>query len=167
MAEKIKRALFWFQKSLDIFQRTTRLPDQVEDTIVPNMEALGWTRLGETEKQTVSNPAAIRVFLPAVPEGVTRLVQYASCHHGDTGVTHNPQFVLRRATTTTPDIAIGCDRRAIVPGEFAAMTRPVLLNPGDLLAAQFAVAVVVGSIVIEALVLDLPAPAGEYIPFVP
>lgn len=167
MPKIFRKPLFWVQRALDVVGVKTSLPDHVDELVRPSLDALGWDRLKELVKSTVSNPTSTTVASAACPQGVHRLIVCAGTMHADTGVNHNPQFFIRLAGSAAPDVAVGADRRIIVPNETAALRRPVLLRPGDRLIVTYAVAVTVGSVTLQTLHVDLPGPAGEYVPFLP
>jgi len=160
--DKIKRAITWIRKSLDITEKTTN-PGTVDGTIQPTIDTFGWERLTETTIQEVSSPApnAFVDFGAAFTDTESiRLILKASGRHTDTGVTHTVSLV-KRLSSGGAEVGHPMDRPTIIVGELASMIGQTYLVAGQILQFQFPAALVVGAIAAEFEFVDIPI--GEYI----
>jgi len=166
MADKIKRAIIWLRKSLDITERTD-VPGSINDEIRPILDAFGWDRLKEVENSTVSGTATTSVNGPTVPDDVIRLVVMCSVNHTDRSVLvfHHLWVDLKPPGANS----VGVSRPQSVPGSAAAeeirvpVQRKFLMRPGENLRARASPATGVG-ITLEMRQLFVDLPIGEYVP---
>ena len=162
MAKKIKRALFWMQKSLEVLGQRTALPDKVEDTIVPGLDAFGWERLFEQPGFDNSGAAAPAnsVVGETTPADVLRLVTHASVVHTDTGVDH---FLwLDKVLAVTGTVGLTSPNVAVPINVDVGTDRWFWLRPGEIIRGRADVNLVAGALVLDFEFIDLPL--GEYIP---
>lgn len=163
MAKKIKKAIFWMQKALEVLGQRTALPDKIEETIIPTLSAFGWERLFEAPGFDTSGAAApaSTVVGPVTPQDILRLVIHASVVHTDTGVDHNLWIdkVMAIAGQTVGISAAGVQVPINVD---VGLDRWIWLGPGEIMRGRADVALVAGALVLDICFIDLPL--GEYIP---
>ncbi len=76
--DKIKRAILWIRKSLEITEKTTN-PGTVDGNIVPVLDAFGWERLGgEVTVRLTQGTNVNTIAGSAVPQDVLRIILEAS-----------------------------------------------------------------------------------------
>ncbi len=125
-SDKIKRALTWIRKALDITERTN-MPEGILRNIKPTLDAFGWESAGAPAHEFISTVGPTMLTrLPTVPDGEYHY--YLSCdisHNDPAGqpihiAVENPLFFKTALTSTA---TIGAN-------EFVAMPRPLLVGPG-------------------------------------
>lgn len=162
--DKIKRAITWIRKSLEITEKTTN-PGTVDGNIVPVIDTFGWERLGGPRTTRLTQGIAVNVIAsPAVPADVLRVILEANVETND-GVQQftfwidhqhveagQPVGVMRPITPPISALTIRC-----------AMDRKFLImRPGDTLLGRSSPAPGVGLILrLRESFVDLPI--GEYI----
>ncbi len=163
MAKKIKKAIFWMQKALEVLGQRTALPDKVEDTIIPTLSAFGWERLFEAPGFDTSGAAApaSSVNAGAVPQDVLRLVTHASVVHTDTGVDHL-LWIDKVMAIAGQTVGISNPSIAVPINVDVGLDRWVWLGPGEIMRGRADIALVAGALVLDVCFIDLPL--GEYIP---
>ncbi len=160
--DKIKRAITWIRKSLEITERTTN-PGTVGGEIQPQLDVFGWERIEEVTTSIASAAAVNSVTLLAVPEGFLRLVLNASVETNDTVQAFTFWMDVLDAgsggvTGVTRPVAIPISAVAIRSG----LERPLIMQPGDTLRARCSPATGVGLLLI-ARQRFVNLPIGEYI----
>jgi len=160
--DKIKRAITWIRKSLEITERTTN-PGTIGGEIQPQLDVFGWERIEEATTSIASATATDRATLVAVPEGFLRLVLDASAETDDTV----------QAFTLWMDVldgdsggVTGLMRPVDVPisgtSIRAGLEKTLIMKPGDTLRARCSPDTGVGLVIIaRQRFVDLPI--GEYI----
>ncbi len=159
----INRALMWLRKTLEITEETDS-PRVLSEILGPTLDVFGWERLNET----VSNVATSAVNQstiagPVVPADVLRLVLEANVETAEStlaftmwidhldGDSNINVGVMRPIEIPISAISIRC-----------AMTRQVIMSPGDVLSGRSSPATGVGdTLVLRQRFVDLPI--GEYI----
>jgi len=163
--KKIKRALFWMQKALQVLGQRTTLPSNVEETIIPTLDSFGWERWSPEggpplREIAQGNLATASVELDPVPQGVMRYYMMVSGSHNDPA-TLDLVLICRAGGI---DLAIapavqGASPLLIRHG-FAGV--PFLLSPGQQLVVRSEPAPAVGlRLNMRAQFVDIPF--GEYI----
>lgn len=160
--DKIKRAITWIRKSLDITEKTTN-PGTIDGNIRPTIDAFGWERLPQTELTSVSSPSGTSVDFGAAFTDTQsiRLIMKASFRHTDTGVTHSVS-IIKRLSSGGAEVGLPLDRPTIIVGEIASMIGHTYLIAGQILQFQIVTALVAGAIAANIEFVDIPR--GEYIP---
>lgn len=163
MPDKIKRAFTWLRKTFVITEKTTA-PGALLDDIQIIADVFGWERLNET----VSNVAtsAVNQSLisgPVVPDDVLRLVIEANVETAEATL---PFTMWIDHLDGDSNINVGVMRPIQIPISAisirCAMTRPVIMSPGDRLAGRSSPATGIGdTLVLRQRFVDLPI--GEYI----
>jgi len=159
---KIKRAILWIRKTLEITERTN-VPEAIENVIRPTLDVLGWQRLSETISVgfSAAAPAAVVQVTTAVPEGIFRYIVKCSGHHSDAGVTHEVWLSKRGEPKSVVDVGIPLDRQSIQDSEFSSMIGSTFLLAEEILFFRTRSALVAGNLSLELEVIDIPI--GEYI----
>jgi len=159
---KIKRAILWIRKTLEITERTD-VPESIENVVRPTLDILGWERLRETISVSLSAaaPAASVQTQAVIPQGILRYVVKCSCHHSDTGVTHEVWLTKRGDPKTVVEIGIPIDRQSIQTSEFASMIGSTFLVTDEVLFCRTRTALVANFLNLELEFIDIPI--GEYI----
>jgi len=162
--DKIKRAITWLRKSLEITEKTT-LPGTIEGQITPVIDVLGWERLGELETSTAFSGNNHLVNGPVVPVGFLRFVASASVETDTVLVTELLwlDWVFSTGVITgvqTPFSAI--PRDAAGREVRVALMRPIVMSPGDNLRGRCNPILAGGErITLNQIFVDIPI--GEYI----
>lgn len=166
--DKVKRALIWLRTAFRITEKTT-LPGEILGEIRPTVDVFGWDRFDPNSAGAGSGPeienangglATNIVLLGVVPDGVARLVIYASMSHNDpAGATM--AMIVRGAGV---DLAIATTPIAILPEPIRfPLERQILLQPGEQIIAVSAVAPAAGTrLNVRYKFVDLDP--GEYVP---
>ena len=163
MADKIKRAFIWLRKALVITEKTTA-PGALLPDIQLMSDVFGWDRLNETTARATTSGANVNTIAsPAVPADVMRFVLEANVE------TSNPLLAFTMwmdHLSAQENVNVGVMRPIDIPISAitirCAMTRPLLMRPGDVLQGRCTPATGVGeSLVIRQRFVDLPI--GEYI----
>jgi len=161
---KIKRAILWIRRSLEITERTN-VPESIENVVRPKVDIFGWERLPSVQVAAASNPLSVAVGSATVPAGTFRYVLNANVEHTDTGVTNT--LWLTKALLNGVRVGLPLDRTATIVGETASMIGTTYLLPGDFLFGETDVAVVAGAMILNMLFVDFDfdteAGIGEYI----
>lgn len=163
-SDKIKRALTWIRKTLDITERTN-MPEGIMRNIEPTLDALGWERRPEaTSLNFVGGATDDFVITTVVPEGEMHLVIAASIESTDNANALH-LWIDRRFARGSVQMAV--QMPFIQPIGFAglrvALMRPVLLAPGDRLVGRSSPAPAAATgleLRLAFIVLD----PGEYVP---
>ncbi len=159
----INRALMWLRKTLEITEETDS-PRVLSEILGPAVDVFGWERLAEAIGQVNTSGADVStVSAPAVPEDVLRLVLEASVE------TTNAALAFHMWIDHLDDasnIFVGVMRPIAVPISAViirnAMTRQIIMKPGDQLTGRCTPATGVGeTLAIRQRFVDLPI--GEYI----
>lgn len=163
--DKIKRAITWIRRSLEITERTTN-PGTIQGEIVPTVDIFGWDRLREIETFSQATAAVTTVQGPVTPADVLRYVLHFGVEHSEALGTSLTLWVdlLTELSFPVPLIA-----PQLIPGAIAGETirygggRPIILRPGDRLRGRASPATGPGiNLSVRAAFIDLPI--GEYIP---
>ncbi len=158
--DKIKRAITWIRKSLEITEKTTQ-PATVDGTILPVMDVLGWERLNETQQFIRTAVATTIVTGDPAPEGVLRLVVECSVNHSDPIAANVHWLWIRHDITAavTPGVSAPLE---VPGGPQVAMPRWIVLRPGEKLDGRAFPATGIGiNLTIMMSFIDLPI--GEYV----
>jgi len=162
---KIKRAILWIRRSLEITERTD-VPESIDSVIKPVVDIFGWEALPRAVPATATNPLAAAVNTAAVPAGTFRYVLNASVEHTDT-ITATHRIWISKAVQNGVRVGLPLDRRVIEVGENASLDDTTYLLPGDFLFGEATIAMAIGNIAINTLFIDFPfdtlAGIGEYI----
>ncbi len=164
--DKIKRAITWIRKSLEITEKTTN-PGTVDGNILPTIDTFGWSRLGaDVRFEETSATATNRVLGSAVPVDVLRLVLEASVEHGDTLVDHT-LWIDHEHGASSNAIAIQSPFEAIAslagnPVQVGLM-RHVVMREGDRLSGRATPVLGVG-LTLRIVITFVEIPIGEYVP---
>ena len=161
--DKIKKAIVWIRKTLEITERTTN-PGTILGEIRPAIDILGWDRYSEIQSNVVALANTDRVSSSIVPidfmlfylaisgetnDAVNAFTHWLEIFHAASGNT-----VAVTAPTTLPVSAATIIRVGGLP-------KPVLAPPGDSMRARTAPATAGGvTLTIRSLFIDLPL--GEY-----
>ncbi len=170
MAEdKIKRAITWIRKSLEITEKTTN-PGTVAGEIIPTLDAFGWEKLQElTDGDTLSATNTTVVDSLPVPEGILRYVLFGSVEHAELVGTDLTCWIELSANVPSQiDFPVGLLRPQLLLGAAATQNirlggvAPFIMRPGEVLRARCSPATGVGiQLRIRLAWVDLPP--GEYI----
>jgi len=167
--DKIKRAITWIRKSLEITEKTTN-PGTVSGEIIPTIDALGWEKLQElTDADTIGATNVTAVDSLAVPEGVLRYVLFASVEHAELAGTDLTCWMELNATVPSqtnfpcsiirPQLLLGT---AALENIRLGIVTPFILRPGERLRGRASPSTGVGvQLRIRLVWIDLPI--GEYI----
>jgi len=161
--DKIKRAITWIRKTLEITEKT-ELPGTIDGKIIPALDAFGWERGAELEFVTAAAAGVTTIVqLPNVPEGEAHY--FLSCHLTHDSVEGARQMAI--AMRIDPDaVASGVSITSTVlvtQFHFLAMQRPILVPPrGRLIGRVDALNIPAGrTFTIAGQFLRLPI--GEYV----
>jgi len=165
--KKIKRSLFWMQRVLQVLGQRTTLPDKVEETIIPTLDAFGWERWtpqgGPPEREIATGAAATAsVNLVPVPEGTMRYYMFVSGSHNDPVAGGLDLALICRFGGIDLAIAPAVQGASplLIRHGFAGV--PFLLAPGQQLVMRSVPAPAVGLVLtMRAQFVDVPF--GEYI----
>jgi len=163
-SDKIKRAILWIRKTLEITEKTT-LPGTVSGEIQPVIDAFGWDRYSESVNTSTSVTNVSVVNSPVVPEGFLRVVFEASVNTGNDVLAFTLWMELVHSTPSA--LRIGLIRPFLLPAGNAnvriGLERPLILGPGDNLSGLSNPATGAGLLLtLRQRSVDLPI--GEYIP---
>jgi len=161
--DKIKRAITWIRRALQITERTTA-PGEVSGLILPTIDALGWERF-ENDVQSASSFGVnvTETTTPPVPEGILRLILDASIETTNDVI----GFTLWIEVEQPNELPIGIMRpfdTPISPGITirGGIEKTLILSPGDVMNGRAAPQTGVGSdLVLRTRFIDLPI--GEYV----
>lgn len=163
--DKIKKAITWIRKTLEITQSDTTTPGSIVGEIRPTLDALGWERYQEQTALTNFTTAIDIVTSPAVPADTMRLVTAVSLEHNELLVAHTLMVDYVNALTGTN---VGLATPVLVaPSALAVrvgfLDHPFLMSPRDTLRGS--VTPIMGAtfqLRLRWSFIDLPL--GEYIP---
>jgi len=164
-ADKIKRAITWIRKTLEITDKTT-LPGTVVGEIRPTLDVLGWERYQQQTALTKTGTAVNNVTSEPVPADTMRLITAASIETDDHAT--NSYIVWLEHTNSLTGLVTGLARTQTLaisvnnvrPG---MLERVYLLSPGDTINARASPNVAAGKkLRLRWTFIDLPL--GEYIP---
>jgi len=156
--DKIKRAITWIRKSLEVTNAATTQPGTVDGTIIPSIDTLGWDSAQTTEFANGSSAGAA-AGLSVVPEGEAFLFFAASAHHTDAG---GPHTLALQFVDAEGNLAWLTSTVVVAVNEQVALTRPILVPAGATLSAISLDALGPASLFITTAFVRLPA--GEYLP---
>jgi len=165
--DKIKKAITWIRKSLEITEKTTN-PGTVGGEITPMLDALGWDRMRDADSFTVTSGANVNtISAVAVPADTVRLVLAASVQTDNNLLAFNLWLDHFFATNST---SVGLMRPVALPISAVAIrvgvNRPFLMAEGDILRGRSSPASgATFDLILRAIFIDLPI--GEYIPGYP
>ncbi len=162
---KIKRAILWIRRSLEITERTD-VPESIENVVRPVVDIFGWEALPRAEAAIATNPLAIAVNTAVVPPGIFRYVLNANVEHTDT-ITVTHRLWISKAIQNGVRVGLPVDRRVAEVGENVSMDGTTYLLPGDFLFGESTLIMAAGNIAISIIFIDFPfdtlAGIGEYI----
>jgi len=166
--DKIKRAIIWIRKTLDITEKTTQ-PGTISGEIRPMLDVFGWDRLASST--AVQGLVAIddnttAAIGPITPDGVVRYVLFASVQHDEAPGTFLNCWVDLQSVNNFPIPVVPVQ---LIDGAVAGAQirhggggRPFIMRPGDRLRGRASPATGVGiDLVVRQFFVDLPE--GEYI----
>jgi len=165
MADKIKKAILWIRKTLEITERTD-VPASIDSKIIPTLEILGWERYADMETETQSTSDSSIISSLTVPEGTNRLYIAASV---DTNDIVN-QFTYWVEAWPLNGTQVGIIAPNTPPTQrgtsfirSGGLPRPFLMGPGGRLRGRLSPATAGGATIsIRTVFIDIPI--GEYIP---
>lgn len=137
------------------------IPHAVSSSIVPGVDALGWTRMSEWAVEVASGVNVSAIGSADVPSGFVWYIPFAQVRHDDGVGNHTlwitcNEFTLPSTTALIPGLSVASG----VPN---AIQRPVVLRDNSELQGRSADAVGAGNtLFIEFLRIEIPI--GEYIP---
>lgn len=161
-SDKIKRALTWIRKTLDITERTN-MPEGIMRNIKPTLDVFGWERLPEARAVVNTGTNVSSQVSSVTPDETTRLV-YACSVETSNNLLAFWLWIEHRVTASGIDVGI------MTPTLTAAGTgtmriganRALLLAPGDqLIARSNAVVGAAETLSVRMRYIDLPI--GEYV----
>jgi len=158
MTDKIKRAILWIRKSLEITERTD-VPGSIDERIRPIIDVLGWDRYTELQQVDAGQANANLSALPVVPEGTMRLYVALSGETNDTTNSFTHWMEVGAVAVTAPVVLPA--RTIIVKAGHLA--NPILVRPGLNVVARCSPATA-GGFVLRARGLFVDLPVGEYMP---
>ncbi len=153
----------WLRKALQITE-TTDSPRVLSEILGPFVDVFGWERLNEAVGQVNTSGANVNtVSAPAVPNDVLRLVLEASVETNNTALAFT-QWIDHLDFVS--NVNVGVMRPVDIPISAiiirSAMTRQIIMRPGDRLTGRCTPATGVGdTLAIRQRFVDLPI--GEYI----
>ena len=162
--DKIKRAITWIRKSLQITEKTTQ-PGTVDGNIVPVLDTFGWERLGgEVTVRLTQGTNVNTISSAAVPADVLRVILEASVET-DNGVLPFTMWIDHQDVEAGQPV--GVMRPIDIP--ISALTircamdrRYVVMRPGDTLIGRSSPATGAGQVLrLRERFIDLPI--GEYV----
>lgn len=162
-SNKIKKAITWIRKTLDITDLTTT-PGQIGDEISPGLDVLGWDLYQGMTSSQKTGVAVTQVISDAVPADTARLVTAVSLEQDDRAA--GPTFWLEYENFLT-NSPIGLGRVVTLPVTAASIRaslidRNFLLLPGDTLIGNQDPVGGVG-VVTRLRIAFVDVPLGEYI----
>lgn len=162
--DKIKRAILWIRKALEIKDPGTTQPGTVSGEILPTIDTFGWDRYAESINVNQSGVATALITSPVVPADVLRIILEASVNTGDDVQAF--QLWLELVHSTPTSLRIGLQAPILLPVGNAnvrvGLVRPVVLGPGDAISANANPATGAGLLLtLRTRHVDLPI--GEYI----
>lgn len=165
--DKIRRAIIWIRKTLDITQKTTQ-PGTVSGEIRPILDVFGWDRLKSSTEvvgASASTDASTTANGPITPEGIMRYVFFAGVQHDELVGTDLNLWIDLLTVNSFPVPLLPSQ---LIVGAAAGQQirhgtpRPFLMRPGDRLRGRASPATGVGiALTVRQLFIDLPE--GEYI----
>lgn len=161
----INRGLMWLRKVLEITEETDS-PRVLSEELRPIVDVFGWERLNEAATNVATSGVNVNIISSAaVPDDTMRLVLEASVETANVALAFTLWIdhldaqsnvnvgVMRPIQTAISAITIR-----------AAMTRMIIMRPGDVLAGRSSPATGgVDTLVLRQRFVDLPI--GEYIHF--
>jgi len=159
---RIKRAILWVRKSLEITERTD-VPETIENIVRPTLDVLGWERLVEsTIIQTAAGAPTTTVFTASFTDPETiRYIVKCSLTHFEAAVTRTV-WLNKRQEGPVFEVGLPIDRVSIMTNEKSSMIGTTYIERGQALVGRTATALAAGSFAIETEFIDIPI--GEYIP---
>jgi len=160
--DKIRRAIIWMRKTLDITQKTTQ-PGSISGEIRPTLDVFGWDRYKDIESVSFSGTNVTTASMGAIGNDVMRLII-----NGQVDSTNNVlALFLNFRLTSFGGQTVALQEPFLVPigsgGLDVGMLRPVLLGPGDNFSVSSRPATGIGELLVGRIrFIDLPI--GEYIP---
>ncbi len=159
--DKIKRALTWLRRSLEITDLTT-LPGTINGEIRPVIDAFGWERYIEADSATFAQVNATAASMGVVAADTTRLILNANVETTNAIIAVRLNFTM----TVSGGQVVALQLPFEVPIGFAGLDvgllRPILLGPGDNFNVSSAPASGIGESLIGRIrFIDLPV--GEYL----
>ena len=161
--DKIKKAITWIRKSLEITEKTTQ-PGTISGEIIPLIDVLGWDRYQEQTVLSNTVTASDSVTSPAVPADIMRLVTAASLETDDALVAYTLWLELTNSLSGQrcgigPPITLPI---SAIPIRVSLLNRRFLLSPGDTIVGRSTPAGGVG-IVLRLRWTFVDFPLGEYV----
>ncbi len=159
----INRALMWLRKTLEITEATDS-PRVLSEVLGPTLDVFGWERMNETTaRANVSGANVNTITSPAVPDGVLRLILEANVETSNSALAFT---MWMDHLSAQENVNIGVMRPVDIPISAivirVAMTRTLILRPGDILQGRCSPATGVGdTLSLRQRFVDLPI--GEYV----
>lgn len=162
--DKIRRAIIWMRKALDITQKTTQ-PGTISGEIRPTLDVFGWDRYTQLQSVSFSGTNVTTASMGAIGDDVMRLIIDAQVDSTQNAVA----LFLNFRVTHNGGQTVAVQEPFLVPvgsgGLDIGMLNPVLLGPGDNFTVSSQPATGVGELLVGRIrFVDLPI--GEYIPSV-
>jgi len=165
--DKIRRAIIWIRKTLDITQKTTQ-PGSISGEIRPTLDVFGWERLSDStavQGLSASTDATTTAQGVVTPDDIMRYVIFAGVQHDELVGTDLNLWIDLLTVNSFPVPILGS--QLIVGAAAGQQIRhgtpaPFLMRPGDRLRGRASPATGLGiALTIRFLFIDLPV--GEYI----
>jgi len=158
--DKIKRAITWIRKSLEITEKTTQ-PGTISGEIVPTIELAGWDLNRVLEHRNFAGgPGATATITPVVPAGEAHLYVALCGFHTDALANHNVSLVYLSELNEFVQIT---DSSLMDDEGIIAIDRPFLVPAGATLRVIADRAVGASEIHIKGQFYRFTT-AGEYFP---
>lgn len=162
-SDKIKRALTWIRKTLDITERTN-MPEGIMRNIKPTLDVFGWERVPETVAVALAGTNVSSQFSAIVPEETARLVYSASVETTNDVAAF---WLWIEHSVAASAINVGLMRPILTAAGTGlmrcGMDRTLIMSPGDRLVARANTLVgAAETLSIRMRYIDLPI--GEYVP---
>lgn len=160
--DKIKRAITWIRKSLDITERTN-MPEGIMRNIKPTLDVFGWERVPDVVGVALAGTNVSSQFSAVVPVDTARLVYSASVETTNNVLAF---WLWIEHSVAASSILVGVMRPILTAAGTGlmrcGMDRTLIMAPGDRLVARAnALVGVAETLAIRMRYVDLPI--GEYV----